>query len=227
MTQDKRENQMAIKWVFDGDSYVEIITDKDGNVTHVISGGNRDPEVELVRGKPEETVRVQEHRAMPSAHADHPRAMVGITNIPQSMGTWRSPVDTVVNFELPSVFTVDDMRKFEKDLEILGNLVHDHKKQMRDLHNAVLEGRLADAAAIGRKLGLQEHQFIAAGGGFGALCVGIAVALIAVMVLEAASPPGGVDHGEPPGMAGGGGGGDDDDGEGEVGGADLRPRARA
>ena len=167
---------MAIKWVFDGDSYVEIITDKDGNVTHVISGGNRDPEVELVRGKPEETVRVQEHRAMPSAHADHPRAMVGITNIPQSMGTWRSPVDTVVNFELPSVFTVDDMRKFEKDLEILGNLVHDHKKQMRDLHNAVLEGRLADAAAIGRKLGLQEHQFIAAGGGFGALCVGIAVA---------------------------------------------------
>jgi hypothetical protein len=208
---------MAIKWEFHGDSFVEIITDDDGNVVHVISGGNRDPEIEREPGKLGETVRVDKGKIMAPAQANRPHAVVGITGIPQTIGTLRSPIDSVVNFELPSVFTAGDMRKVERDLEIVGNLVRHHTKQMCDLHNAVLEGRLADAVAVGRRLGLQEHRFVAAGGGLGWVGV-VAAIMVGVLVAEAISAPpaGSVDHGEPSGISSGG---DDDgeDGEGEEG----------
>lgn len=129
---------------------------------------------------------------MASSHA-----VAGVTGIPQKMGTIHSRIDTLVNFEIPAKVTSEHMRKVEKDLELLRNLVRHHTPDMCDLHNAVVEGRLANAVAIGRKLGLQEHRFVAAGGGAAWIPI-VAGVMVVVMVTEAvAGAFGGGESAEP------------------------------
>jgi hypothetical protein len=151
------------------------------------------------------------------------RAVAGISGIPQKMGTIHCPVDTVVNFEMPATLTSEHLRKVEKDLELIGDLVRDHPRKMSDMHSAIVEGRLADAAAIGGELGLHEHRFIAAGGGLGAAIPIIAGVLIVAMVAGivgpavAGKPPGDGEVGQEPHVEPGEIEGEGE-GEGEVGG---------
>jgi hypothetical protein len=146
-----------------------------------------------------------------------PRVVAGITGIPQRMGTIHSPIDIVLNLEMPVRVGSGDMRKVQRDLELLTNLVRHHTREMCDLHNAVVEGRVADAVIIGRKLGLQEHRFIAAGGGAAWLPI-VAGVMAALMFFEAVAGPivGAGETGDPHTETGEMGGGES--GEGESGG---------
>jgi hypothetical protein len=146
---------------------------------------------------------------MTSTHAvaTSPHAVAGIAGIPQKMGSIHSHVDNVVHFEIPYAYTSEHLRALDKDLELLGNLVRNHPREMCDMHNAVVEGRVTDAAAIGRKLGLHEHRFIAAGGGlaFVPIIAGILVVALVAQAYHAAET--GTVVGEPPHTDPGGEGG--------------------
>jgi hypothetical protein len=124
-----------------------------------------------------------------------PHVVHGITGIPQRMETIHCPVDIVANFDLPATLTPADLRKVEKDLEIKGNLVRHHPRELCHLYQAVVEGRLADAVRMGRKLGLDEDHFVAAGGGQGweEIVAGILIVVMLGNIIGGAIHPGGGD----------------------------------
>lgn len=70
---------------------------------------------------------------------------------------------------LPRKFNPEDIRRAQKDSEILGEVLQGNPDEVRALANDLLQGNTRDAKRKAREIGLSEDDFVGKGGGIYAL----------------------------------------------------------
>jgi hypothetical protein len=106
------------------------------------------------------------------------QAVVQLMSVEEVKGDLATSTDYVRRLAVPTKFTKQDIERARKDCEILAGKLQGHSDDMVTLLNAISEGRVEDAKQKARELGLEEHEFVAQGGGLMWLVV-IAVLLYA------------------------------------------------
>jgi hypothetical protein len=140
-------------------------------------------------------------------------AALGLTGFKTASGGFNISSASTHQIEMPEHFNVDDVRKMQRDCEILAQIAREHPEAMAEMQNAVLNHNFHHAKKIAKKIGLDEDRFIALGGGFWAAVV--ACIMIGVLLFDQVTGGSEPEPAEPgAGSEAGDDDGDDEPGEG-------------
>lgn len=93
------------------------------------------------------------------------QATVKLSGFAESKGGFAVFRDLARQMEIPKEFHPGDIKRAQRDCEILGETLKNNPKEAAELFQCIVDNKLDDARRLSIKLGIHEQEFLEKGGG--------------------------------------------------------------
>lgn len=93
------------------------------------------------------------------------QASVKLSGFAESKGGFPVFTDITRRLEIPTRFHVDDIKRVQKDCEILAEKLKSNPKEAAELFQCIVDNKHNEARTLSRKLGIEEQEFLEKDGG--------------------------------------------------------------
>jgi len=93
------------------------------------------------------------------------QATVKLGGFAETKGGFTAFADLARRLEIPAQFHLDDIKRAQRDCEILGEKLKNNPKEAAELFQYIVDNKLDAARQLSRKLGINEQEFLEKGGG--------------------------------------------------------------
>lgn len=93
------------------------------------------------------------------------QATVKLSGFTKSKGGFTTFTDLARRLEIPTQFHSDDIKRAQRDCEILAEKLKNNPKEAAKLFQCIVDNKLDDARQLSKKLGIDEQEFLEKGGG--------------------------------------------------------------
>ena len=122
------------------------------------------------------------------------QAVVGISGCWYDAGPTGVTGERFIRLDLPPTVTAEHIEMMQRDLAMMAEIAQQFPQDMTELHHAVMRHDFHRGMQVARRVGLTEEQLAARGGGQ----AGIALQILAVLVVASLIMTGSGDGGEAP-----------------------------
>ena len=127
------------------------------------------------------------------AEQSYVQAVIGVSGFRTETDGVGVTGERILRVDLPATITEEHITLMQRDLASLAEIAERHPEDMTALQNAVVRHDFHTATELARKVGLTEEQLVGRGGGQ----VGIALGIVAVLVVYALIQSSSSGSGEP------------------------------
>jgi hypothetical protein len=102
---------------------------------------------------------------------------VGLAGFSHTTAGFEVATDRILRIAVPQKFSLENIKRMQRDFEILAEILQKHPEEMTALLEASMQNNILEAHRLAQELGLTEEEFESKGGGIiWGLVAGIVVA---------------------------------------------------
>lgn len=93
------------------------------------------------------------------------QATVKLSGFAGNKGGFSVLADLARQMDIPKQFHLDDIKRAQRDCEILAEKLKNNPKEAMELFQSIVDNKIDDARRLSGKIGIDEQKFIDQGGG--------------------------------------------------------------